>query len=101
VDWREQLRTLRHRGVRVGVRAEPFTSPAVPGVPSEVRLRRYLSEAWHDLTGTDRLLLRPATDSAEQAALALTAEQSHNINGSPLAFAAPLLPPRQSDPPRS
>lgn len=101
VDWREQLRILRHRGVRVGVRAEPFTAPAAPGVPSGDRLRRYLSEAWNDLTGTDRLLLRPGTDSAEQAALALTAEQSHDTDSSPLAFAAPLLSPRPSDPPRS
>ncbi|MEU9573189.1 hypothetical protein AB0D62_25630 [Streptomyces massasporeus] len=92
VDWREQLRNLRRRGVRVGVRAEPFTAPVVPGVPSGDRLRRYLSEAWHDLTGTDRLILRPGTDSAERMALALTAEQSHDTAGSPLAFAAPLLP---------
>ncbi|MFF7976093.1 hypothetical protein [Streptomyces sp. NPDC007905] len=101
VDWREQLWTLRHRGVRVGVRAEPFTAPVAPGTPSGDRLRRYLSRTWHDLTGTDRLLLRPGTDSAEQAALALTAEPSHDTDGIPLAFAAPPFAPGQSDPPRS
>ncbi|WP_217129057.1 hypothetical protein [Streptomyces sp. AC558_RSS880] len=101
VDWREQLRTLRHRGVRVGVRAEPFTAPVAPGTPGGDRLCRYLSRAWRDLTGPDRLLLRPGTDSAEQAALALTAERSHDTDGTPLAFTAPPFPPRPSDPPRS
>ncbi|MFI7873052.1 hypothetical protein [Streptomyces salinarius] len=91
VDWREQLGTLRHRGVRVGLRSRPFTAPA-PGVPGGNRLHRYLAEAWHDLTGADRLLLRPGTDSAERAALALTAGQAHDTDGGPLAFAAPLLP---------
>ncbi|MER8072667.1 hypothetical protein ABTZ59_30735 [Streptomyces sp. NPDC094034] len=101
VDWREQLGTLRHRGVRVGVRAEPFAAPATPGVPSGDRLRRYLARTWQDLTGTDRLLFRPGTDSAERAALAFTAGQERDSDGCPLAFAAPPLPPRPSDLPRS
>ncbi|MEV6422042.1 hypothetical protein [Streptomyces sp. NPDC051662] len=101
VDWREQLETLRHRGVRVGVRAEPFAAPATSGVPSGDRLRRYLARTWQDLTSTDRLLFRPGTDSAERAALAFTAEREHDTDGCPLAFAAPPLPPRPSDLPRS
>ncbi|MGA5037570.1 hypothetical protein ACPCA8_10985 [Streptomyces capoamus] len=101
VDWREQLRTLRLRGVRVGVRAEPFAPPVAPGTPGGERLRRYLSGTWHDLLGTDRLLLRPGTDSAERAALALTAGPSHATDGIPLAFAAPPFAPGRSDPPRS
>ncbi|MFI2375531.1 hypothetical protein ACH5AO_10730 [Streptomyces sp. NPDC018964] len=101
VDWREQLRTLRHRGVRVGVRAEPFTVPVAPGTPGGDRLGRYLSRAWRELAGPDRLLLRPGTDSAERAALALTAGRSHDTDGTPLAFTAPPFPLRPSDPPRS
>ncbi|MGW6599625.1 hypothetical protein [Streptomyces sp. NPDC055036] len=101
VDWREQLGTLRHRGVRVGVRAEPFAAPATPGVPSGDRLRRYLARTWQDLTGADRLLFRPGTDSAERAALALTAGEERDTGGCPLAFAGPPLPPRPSDLPRS
>ncbi|MFJ5029597.1 hypothetical protein ACIQB5_16050 [Streptomyces sp. NPDC088560] len=100
VDWREQLGTLRHRGVRVGIRAAPFTAPAA-GVPSGHRLGHYLKRTWQDLTGTEGLVLRPGTDSAERAALALTAGQPHGTDGSPLAFAAPPLPPRPPDPPRS
>ncbi|MEV0695102.1 hypothetical protein [Streptomyces sp. NPDC050388] len=101
VDWREQLWTLRHRGVRVGVRAEPFAAPTTPGVPSGGRLRHYLSRAWQELAVTDSLHFRPGVDSAERVALSLAAEQTRDTDGSPLAFAAPLLPPRQSDPSRS
>ncbi|MGW3953472.1 hypothetical protein ACWEKM_21740 [Streptomyces sp. NPDC004752] len=101
VDWREQLGTLRHRGVRVGVRAEPFAAPTTPGVPSGDRLRQYLSQAWQELAVTDGLHFRPGVDSAEQVALSLAAEQTRDTDGCPLAFAAPLLPPRQSDPTRS
>ncbi|MFE4368931.1 hypothetical protein ACFRMN_11940 [Streptomyces sp. NPDC056835] len=97
VDWREQLGTLRHQGVRVGVRAEPFAVPAAPGVPSGELLRHYLTRTWQDLTGADHLHFRPGTDSAERAALAFSAERARDTDGCPLAFAAPPLPPRPSD----
>ncbi|WP_194293029.1 hypothetical protein [Streptomyces smaragdinus] len=93
LDWREQLRVLHRRDVRVAVRADP-PAPEAGGTAGRAQVHQYISRSWHELTGGDRHRFLPGTDSAEHVALALAAEPARGPDAGPLAFTAPPLPER-------
>lgn len=87
-DWRAALARLRADGFRVLARADPATGPPPPDAAGR-QTRRYAAEAWRAL-GADGLL-RPGTDSAQDAVRALDPPWRHEGPECPFAFAAPLM----------